>query len=103
MLLFSTGNVQTMSQQTQTSRYTLARNIITMKWTVFLLIIILILIYFLNKKMNHDYEIKRIEKFGKQNHKKIKAQAEYRKASKNEKSSDFRFLNQISKMFFILF
>jgi hypothetical protein len=59
--------------------------------------------YFFNKKMNQEHEIKRIEKLGEQNHKKIKAQAEYNKTYRKEKKGFLGFLKQMSKMLFTLF
>lgn len=70
---------------------------------LFVFIVVLIIIYFINKIMRYNHELKKIEKLGKQSPKKIKAQADYKKASENRGESIFKLLRQLIKMLFTLF
>jgi amino acid permease len=70
---------------------------------IIILLIVFIGLYFINKKMNHKHELKIINTLKKQKSKRIKAQAEYKKAAKQKTVKNITSLIDYIKMLFTLF
>ncbi len=67
-------------------------------------ILFIMIILFIDKRMDQKYELKLSKSFSEQKNSNIEAQAKYKKASKKKNSTLLSdFLSQISKMLFTLF
>lgn len=65
--------------------------------------VILIIVFFINKKMTQNHEIRRIKLLGKQTHKQILAQAKYKKSEKRTLKGIINDLENYIKMLFTFF